>query len=43
MAALANAWQRVPAGRRLLLDEREAKAKKRRAENEHAPGAAGIA
>ena len=33
----------MPAGRRLLLDEREAKAKKRRTEDEHARGAAGIA
>jgi hypothetical protein len=33
---------RVPAGRRLLLDERELKSKKRRAE-EAASGAAGIA
>jgi hypothetical protein len=41
--ALLRALGRVPVGRRLLLDEREAKAKKRRAEDEHARGAAGIA
>ena len=34
---------RVPATRRLLLDERELKAKKRRAREEQASGAAGIA
>jgi len=38
-----RAIARMPAGRRLLLDEREAKAKKRRAAEEHASGAAGIA
>ena len=36
-------FARVPAGRRLLLDERQARGKKRRAEEGHAPGAAGIA
>ena len=41
--AALRAMQRVPAGRRLLLDEREVHAKKRRAEEEHAGGAAGIA
>jgi len=41
--ATLRALARVPAGRRLLLDEREAKARKRRAEEEHARGAAGIA
>lgn len=41
--AALRAMQRVPAGRRLLLDEREVHAKKRRAEDEHASGAAGIA
>jgi len=34
---------RVPAGRQLLLDEREVKAKKRRTEEEQTSGAAGIA
>jgi hypothetical protein len=34
---------RVPAGRQLLLDEREVKSKKRRAEEEQTTGAAGIA
>jgi hypothetical protein len=34
---------RIPAGRRLLLDEREVKAKKRRAQEEQTSGAAGIA
>jgi hypothetical protein len=41
--ATLRALARVPAARRLLLDEREAKAKKRRADEEHARGAAGIA
>jgi hypothetical protein len=41
--ATLRALARVPAGRRLLLDERETKAKKRRAEEDHARGAAGIA
>jgi hypothetical protein len=41
--ATLRALARVPAGRRLLLDEREVKARKRRAEDEHARGAAGIA
>ena len=41
--AALRAIARIPAGRRLLLDEREVKAKKRRAEEEHASGAAGIA
>jgi hypothetical protein len=34
---------RLPAGRRLLLDEREVKAKKRRAQDEQTRDAAGIA
>jgi predicted pyridoxine 5'-phosphate oxidase superfamily flavin-nucleotide-binding protein len=38
-----RAIARLPAGRRLLLDEREVKAKKRRAQEEQASGAAGIA
>jgi len=42
LAAL-RAIERMPAGRRLLLDEREVKAKKRRAQDEQASGAAGIA
>jgi hypothetical protein len=42
LAAL-RALARVPAGRQLLLDEREVKAKKRRTEEERASGAAGIA
>jgi hypothetical protein len=41
--AALRAIARVPAARRLLLDEREVKAKKKRAEEEHASGAAGIA
>jgi hypothetical protein len=41
--AALRAIARVPAGRRLLLDEREVKAKKRRAEEERASGAADIA
>ncbi len=40
--AALRAMQRVPAGRRLLLDEREVHAKNRRREDE-ASGAAGIA
>jgi hypothetical protein len=42
LAAL-RAIARVPAGRRLLLDEREMTARKRRADEERASGAAGIA
>jgi len=38
-----QAIARIPAGRRLLLDEREAHSKKRRAEEKQASGAAGIA
>jgi hypothetical protein len=41
--AALRAIARMPAGRRLLLDERELKSKKRRAEEEQASGAAGIA
>jgi hypothetical protein len=41
--AALRAIARSPAGRRLLLDEREVKAKKRRAQDEQASGAAGIA
>jgi hypothetical protein len=41
--AALRAIARIPAGRRLLLDEREVKAKKRRAQEEQANGAAGIA
>jgi hypothetical protein len=41
--ATLRAIARMPAGRRLLLDEREERAKKRRAAEEHASGAAGIA
>jgi hypothetical protein len=41
--AMLRAIARIPAGRQLLLDEREVKAKKRRAEEDHARGAAGIA
>ncbi len=41
--AALRAIARRPAGRRLLLDEREVKAKKRRADEDHARGAAGIA
>jgi hypothetical protein len=41
--AALRALVRVPAGRQLLLDEREVKAKKRRTEEERASGAAGIA
>jgi hypothetical protein len=41
--AALRAIARLPAGRRLLLDEREVKAKKRRAEDEQARDAAGIA
>ena len=41
--ATLRAIARMPAGRRLLLDEREAKSKKRRADDERASGAAGIA
>jgi hypothetical protein len=41
--AALRAIARVPAGRRLLLDEREMTAKKRRADEERASGAAGIA
>ena len=38
-----RALNRLPAWRRLLLDEREVTAKRRRAEEEHARGAAGVA
>jgi hypothetical protein len=38
-----RAIARMPAGRRLLLDEREVQSKKRRAEEEQTSGAAGIA
>ena len=41
--AALRAIARIPAGRRLLLDEREVKAKKRRGQEEQARGAAGIA
>jgi len=41
--AALRAVARVPGARRLLLDEREVKAKKRRAREEQASGAAGIA
>jgi hypothetical protein len=41
--AALRAIARRPAGRRLLLDEREVKAKKRRAQEEQASGATGIA
>jgi hypothetical protein len=41
--AALRAIARRPAGRRLLLDEREVKSKKRRAQEEQASGAAGIA
>ena len=41
--AALRAIARIPAGRRLLLDEREIKAKKRRGQEEQARGAAGIA
>ena len=41
--ATLRALERVPAGRRLLLDEREVTSKKRRADEEQARGAAGIA
>ena len=41
--ATLRALNRLPAGRRLLLDEREVTAKRRRAEQEHADGAAGVA
>jgi hypothetical protein len=41
--AVLRAMNRLPAGRRLLLDEREVNSKKRRAEEEQASGAAGIA
>jgi hypothetical protein len=41
--ATLRAIARVPAGRRLLLDERELKAKERRARDEQASGAAGVA
>jgi hypothetical protein len=40
--ATLRALARTPAGRRLLLDERETKAKRRRAADEYARGAAGI-
>ena len=43
MATTLRALDRVPAGRRWLLDEREVKSKKRRSEDEQARGAAGIA
>jgi hypothetical protein len=42
LAAL-RAIARMPAGRQLLLDEREVKAKERRAREEQASGAAGVA
>jgi hypothetical protein len=41
--AALRAFARLPAGRRLLLDERELKAKERRAREEQASGAAGVA
>ena len=41
--SMLRALARVPVGRRLLLDERETKAKRRRADHEHARRAAGIA
>jgi len=41
--ATLRALARTPAGRRLLLDERETKAKRRRAAAEHTRGAAGLA
>jgi hypothetical protein len=41
--ATLRALERIPAGRRLFLDEREVTSKKRRADEEHARGAAGIA
>jgi len=41
--AALRALDRVPVGRRLLLDEREMNSKKRRADDEQARGAAGIA
>ena len=41
--ATLRAYARMPAGRRMLLDERETKAKKRRADEDHARRAAGIA
>jgi hypothetical protein len=41
--ATLRALERVPAGRRWLLDEREVSSKKRRADEEQARGAAGVA
>ena len=41
--AALRVMNRLPAGRRLLLDEREVNSKKRRADEEQASGAAGIA
>ena len=41
--ATLRALNRLPAGRRLLLDEREVTAKRRRTGEEHARGAAGVA